>query len=971
MWTSWYSTQGDASVWALAITGSGATYAAGSSVTATGNINGLLIKTTVDGRRAWAKRWDGPEGLQDDWESVALGRSGNVYVAGDCDYLRRLGHGAGEVSKNGERLWVRTWTSAGSGRDYVEGVAADRQGNAWVAAYSEIAGGLSMATVSRWSPKGVRQFSDTVGLPTVPARFTTIAVDAGGNAYVGGSIDIGRVSGADMMVVKYTAAGTRSWLTRLEYDSEVDSARKVVLGDSTSVYVLGQLDELSSRGARQAGALRAAMSRARDRGSLASRSAWSRPPSPRAATADGSVRRARARRSWDDPDIPEVCTGGRAMGARLVLLLGSVVLALVAFSGLAASPAEARISTGDGSWVWQWPLPQGNGLNDVVFPGGAEGFSVGDAGTILATVDAGATWTSRVSGTRASLRAVDFVGALTGWAVGDAGTLARTSNGGGAWTVTSIGADDLLDVSFASATEGWALGARRPVDAGGSYTTVLYRTEDGGAVWTVQQTWGAQQFRALGFADASAGWVAGDGGRILRTTDGGASWTAQHTDAGGDLCAVSVLSASHAWVAGDGIYETLDGGTTWVSRATLDVRNNQFTSIASDGAVRVAATGWYSPDDEGAARCGMIATSADGGVTWTSHYEGDYLDGIFLSLAFSSSSDVCAVGDTGAVVRSSDGGVTWTGRTPQAQRELNSIAFAGPSYGWAVGAWFGPGDSSSLVLRTSDGGASWQETVLSPGFWDAGLSGVDFVSRRTGCAVGAAGLVLRTVDGGARWRTVRASRGGDDALYAVDLVTATRGWAVGTRGLVLTTRDGVRWSKQRSRTTDSLFGVSFASGRVGYAAGAAGRIIKTIDGGATWRRLSSGTRAALVAVDFADVSRGWAVGAGLAVATGDVVPVVVRTLDGGRTWKRQTLPRAASPTAVESLGHDAAWIATDDGTVFVTADGGESWQAQDSGVAGGSRGLAVVSSTEVWAAGAAGGVVRSATRPAGVRRGGR
>ena len=103
----------------------------------------------------------------------------------------------------------------------------------------------------------------------------------------------------------------------------------------------------------------------------------------------------------------------------MVLLLWLALCLLVACAAPTAPPAGAWISTGDGSWVWQWPLPQGNGLNDVAFAGASAGWSVGGGGTILTTADAGATWSSQASGTRVTLYAVDVAGAARGWAVGD------------------------------------------------------------------------------------------------------------------------------------------------------------------------------------------------------------------------------------------------------------------------------------------------------------------------------------------------------------------------------------------------------------------------------------------------------------------------------------------------------------------------------------------------------------------------
>ena len=76
-----------------------------------------------------------------------------------------------------------------------------------------------------------------------------------------------------------------------------------------------------------------------------------------------------------------------------------------------AAPAWAFVSTGDGGWVWQNPLPQGNDLEGMAFVNASHGWAVGKEGTILATTNGGATWTGQSSGTTSDLFAVDFLDA--------------------------------------------------------------------------------------------------------------------------------------------------------------------------------------------------------------------------------------------------------------------------------------------------------------------------------------------------------------------------------------------------------------------------------------------------------------------------------------------------------------------------------------------------------------------------------
>lgn len=126
-------------------------------------------------------------------------------------------------------------------------------------------------------------------------------------------------------------------------------------------------------------------------------------------------------------------------------------------------------------------------------------------------------------------------------------------------------------------------------------------------------------------------------------------------------------------------------------------------------------------------------------------------------------------------------------------------------------------------------------------------------------------------------------------LSAVAFPNATHGWAVGgsNRGSVIlaTTDGGAHWRRQGpgSRTDGAvLCDVSFADASHGWTVGvrldlnsatltAAGVVLATSNGGATWTEQNAGTSNPLLGVAFADVSHGWAVGWGgtiLATTTG-------------------------------------------------------------------------------------------------------
>ena len=241
VWTSWYSGPADDFTWGLAVTAAGTSYAAGETGTADGSTDALLVKTTAGGLQAWAQRWNGPAGRNDDWESVVIGRSERVYVAGDSDYFGACDASIARYSKAGTLLWSRAWTTSGSGKDFTEDLAVDRRGDAWVATFSELASGFTRGALIKWSKTGVRRFARTIGSAAAPARLNAVTIDAGGSVYVGGSIDNTGAGGWNLLAAKYTPGGTRTWLSWLDVGGD-DAIRELILGGSTSLYACGRLD---------------------------------------------------------------------------------------------------------------------------------------------------------------------------------------------------------------------------------------------------------------------------------------------------------------------------------------------------------------------------------------------------------------------------------------------------------------------------------------------------------------------------------------------------------------------------------------------------------------------------------------------------------------------------------------------------------------------------------------------------------
>lgn len=533
--------------------------------------------------------------------------------------------------------------------------------------------------------------------------------------------------------------------------------------------------------------------------------------------------------------------------------------------------------------------------------------------------------------------------------------------------------------------------------------------------WTVSTADG-NTLAATAFVNANTGWAVGGQGKILHTTDGGRSWTPQNAGTSADLKDVAFASATHGWAVGTGgmILVTTDGGATWRHREAIDdtvapprpVLNNLNALAFANAATIVAAGGGRT-----------IVRSTDGGNTWAKVPSGT--GSVELNdVKFGDGTTAWAVGASATVLKSSDSGATWAAQTiPSDQRvppatfgnHLLGVHFTDAQNGWAVGA-------SGWAIITTNGGATWTKKRPVGGASSTSLTGVYFANSTTGWATQSNGTLLRSTDGGNTWSVlpdvpttqllngitglpgdtnriwvtgqngfsgyttdggatwlrpgqaageIHAATG--SGLNALHFANATLGWVVGNNGTILRTNNGgTSWRFISSLATNgtTLDDVHFVNTNDGWAVGGSGKVVRTTDGGLTWAAqfwpgLDGGgdpsyTPPNLSGVHFLDNQRGWMVGSRSTIA---------RTLDGGNTWETVFWPEVASFNKIGWLDSQRGWIVGASGVLIGTEDGGETWNPLASGTSESLNQIAVVpagpSGVTVWVVGARGVALKS------------
>lgn len=165
--------------------------------------------------------------------------------------------------------------------------------------------------------------------------------------------------------------------------------------------------------------------------------------------------------------------------------------------------------------------------------------------------------------------------------------------------------------------------------------------------------------------------------------------------------------------------------------------------------------------------------------------------------------------------------------------------------------------------------------------------------------------------------------------YGVFVLDDNNAWAVGNRGVVLHLTDkGEKVTFLPSWIEKALYNADFADPQNGIAIGQDGLIVKTSDGGKTWRQIEltlplEDWRPSLPHIF--SLSRGtdpqkiWAAGPG---------GTIIRSRDGGETWEDLSLHRDVTLNGIAFANDTQGWTVGEFGTILHTADGGQTWQEQ-------------------------------------------
>ncbi|MCK6614130.1 MAG: YCF48-related protein [Ignavibacteriaceae bacterium] len=553
--------------------------------------------------------------------------------------------------------------------------------------------------------------------------------------------------------------------------------------------------------------------------------------------------------------------------------------------------------------VWQNPLPTGADHNDLVMFSASNFLLAGNGGAITRTTNGGTGWIVTNADTlERNITAVSFPSSLIGYACGSEGMILKTTDGGATWSEQASGVTgSLWGINFVNNDTGYIAGA----------SGTILKTMDGGATW-VSINYGTVTHYLITFISPSTGFLGSTSattGRLVKTTDAGTTWSDISSLLAGNSGAVRSITFKDALTglvstASGLIYRTSDGGTTWTQVFTIGSTTTIIYKTAfADGGFAFAST-----------TTGRIIRSTDDGVTW-SIVQTDSRKSLYSLGA--SGNRVIAAGDAGTILTSTDNGQTFQPLMNAAsQEQLQRISFPTAQTGYAVGGSIASGNTFGNLLKTTDGGMTWNKLSFST---TTRIYSVCFLNEQTGYigSEGPTGL-YKTTDGGLNWTALNTGTGvATSIIYDIDFLDANTGFAAYASGQIAKTTDGgSTWSALPAGFgSAACYDIYIASPSVIFALGPGGRISKSVDGGSTFAQMPTLGTTTLYSMHFFNPDTGFVVG-----SSGKIWKTT-----NGTNFTEITSPVATTIYVVRFVNRQLGWFGASGGDIYFTLDGGETW----------------------------------------------
>lgn len=256
-------------------------------------------------------------------------------------------------------------------------------------------------------------------------------------------------------------------------------------------------------------------------------------------------------------------------------------------------------TTNGGSYWSSMNLPGGFNsceLYSITFINNSTGFIVGGIWSsgnpiFMKTTDQGVSWSNQTSSIPSSsmLWDVKFSNEFTGYICGSQGLFLKTTNGGNNWNQLNTGTSNFLkNIQIAPDNPQiiYAIGV----------SSFLLKSTNAGINWEIFNFSSEENITNLSFINNQTGYVSGAlysypySTVLYKTTDGGYNWSdlTTHIPAGNQTSVIKFYNINTGYLAGNFIHKTTNGGINWTRQESypwwtiykdIFILNNTFISV--------------------------------------------------------------------------------------------------------------------------------------------------------------------------------------------------------------------------------------------------------------------------------------------------------------------------------------------------------------------------------------------------------
>ncbi len=285
------------------------------------------------------------------------------------------------------------------------------------------------------------------------------------------------------------------------------------------------------------------------------------------------------------------------------------------------------------------------------------------------------------------------------------------------------------------------------------------------------------------------------------------------------------------------------------------------------------------------------------------------------SVCFTDSLYGWVAGDSGTILHTVNGGNNWVRQNTQTLNDIEYVFFLNRNQGWASEFNFTTSPNGTILLNTTDGGATWHrqaypvanifmtcilftdslhgwmggkpngifKTVNGGVNWTQAVIDtstlaffpvldIEFYNQQTGYASGGildvAGVIWKTTNGGLNWQAIDPSFAPADEVHKLHLFDAMNVMGAGGDpdfgygvGMITTNNGGLSWIYHELSVQGNAYDLDFRNDTEAWAPlGTKRKLIYSLDAGVTWTPIPTPDSTSIYDMTFPDSLHGYAVG---------------------------------------------------------------------------------------------------------------